>query len=233
VKLLNIDDNAKTVKGEVRGYLTGILYLAPSRESGILDTCPMSTPGCRASCLYTAGRASCFPAIIDARIAKTRWLARDRAGFMAQLTRDIQALERLAKRRRLIPCVRINGTSDMPQLAIAMAKRFPHVQFYDYTKIPRPWTRVLLNYHLTFSLSESNYQDSLECLQHGMNVAVVFHVRKGQPLPETWRGVPVIDGDLTDLRFLDAHRFGLIVGLRAKGQAKHDDTGFVQIVNSL
>jgi hypothetical protein len=229
VKLLTVE-NAKTVKGEKLGYLTGILYLAPANESGVLNVCPMSTAGCRRDCLYTAGRADIFPAIIAARIRKTQWLARDREGFLEQLRRDIRSLVARAKRAHLIPAVRVNGTSDLPQLARKMAAEFPDVQFYDYTKIPRPWARQTANYHLTFSLSESNFQDALETLQHGMNVAVVFNVRRGHELPEVWRGVHVIDGDAHDLRFLDAHRFGLIVGLRAKGRARKDSSsGFVQI----
>ena len=228
MKLLTVE-NAKTTKGEKLGYLTGILYLAPARESGVANTCPMSTAGCRMGCLFTAGRADIFPHIIESRIRKTQWFYADRESFMEQLRKDITALVVRAKREHLIPAVRINGTSDLPQLAMQMAREFPRVQFYDYTKIPRPWSRVLPNYHLTFSLSESNYQDAFEVLQHGMNVAVVFDVKRGRPLPEVWRGVHVIDGDLHDLRFLDAHRFGLIVGLRAKGRAKRDKHGFVQI----
>src|SRR5208337_3279996 len=89
-KLLTVE-NYKTVKGQSLGYLTGILYLAPANESGVMDTCPMSTAGCRAGCLYTAGLASVYPKIIQgARIRKTLWLARDRAGFMEQLRADIR-----------------------------------------------------------------------------------------------------------------------------------------------
>lgn len=55
-----------------------------------------------------------------------------------------------------------------------------------------------------------------------MNVAAVFH-----KLPETWLGYPVMDGDDSDLRFLDPK--GHIVGLKSKGQAKHDTSGFVKL----
>jgi hypothetical protein len=99
-----------------------------------------------------------------------------------------------------------------------MARAFPEVQFYDYTKHPKPWLRTLPNYHLTFSHSGHNVADCLEALQHGINVAVVFSTRRGEPLPETWNGSPVIDGDLHDCRFLDSA--GVVVGLRAKGMAK-------------
>lgn len=233
-KLLTVD-NPKTSKSVPLGYLTGILYLAPAQESGVMNVCPFSTEGCRSSCLYDAGMARVFPRIKSARIRKTRWLHDDREGFLKELRNDIRLVAEKAEREGLIPAFRLNGTSDLPWLAMQMAREFPEYQFYDYTKIPRPWLRQLPNYHITFSLSESNFQDAFDCLQHGMNVAVVFDVpakgknRKALPLPEMFRGVHVVDGDLSDLRFLDQHRFGLVVGLRAKGKAKRDLSGFVQI----
>lgn len=232
MNLLSVNADAKTRKGTKRGYLTGICYLAPAQESGVMNTCPKSTAGCRESCLYTAGRASVFPAIIRTRIERTRMLATDRYQFRAQLSKEISALVRKAERSDMVPAVRVNGTSDLPQLAREMAAQFPEVQFYDYTKIPRPWERVTANYHLTFSLSESNLPDALAALEHGINVAVVFTTRRGQPLPTVWRGYQVIDGDLTDLRFLDSKptgQRGVVIGLRAKGRAKRDSSGFVQI----
>jgi hypothetical protein len=45
-------------------------------------------------------------------------------------------------------------------------------------------------------------------------------------MPETYMGIPVFNGDESDLRFLDPH--GVIVGLYAKGKAKKDTTGFVK-----
>lgn len=147
---------------------------------------------------------------------------------MHQLDADITALIARADRDGLRPAVRLNGTSDLPWLALQLSARFPQVQFYDYTKLPRPHLRVRPNYHITFSLHESNLELALDALAHGINVAVVFDTRRGQPLPELWRGYPVIDGDAHDLRFLDAR--GSIVGLRAKGQAKDDVLGFVQLV---
>ena len=228
MKLLTVA-NAKTIKGEKLGYLTGILYLAPADESGVMNTCPMSTAGCRAACLYTAGRASMFPMINRARVRKTLQLHSDPAGFREQLRKDIASLIKAAARLRLMPAIRINGTSDLPNLALEMAAAFPDVQFYDYTKIPRPWQRTRSNYHLTFSLSESNRADAITALQHGVNVAVVFKTRKTEPLQDTWEGFGVVSGDTHDLRFLDAHHTGLVIGLYAKGRAKQDISGFVQL----
>jgi hypothetical protein len=226
--LLSIGQDAKTIKGEKKGYLTGILYLAPSDESvafGGFNTCPMASDGCKTGCLFKAGRAMIFPMINQARIRKTIELKTDRPAFVSQLEREIQALIRKAKRENLTPCVRVNGTSDLPWLALELSTMFPEVQFYDYTKLPHPWTRVRANYHLTFSHSENNIADCIDALKHGVNVAVVFGTKKGQPLPQFWHGYTVISGDESDLRFSDPK--GVVIGLYAKGPAKMDTTGFV------
>jgi hypothetical protein len=150
---------------------------------------------------------------------------------MAQLVKDIEAAIRKAAREGMTPVFRLNGTSDIRWETVAVngfvniMAMFPGVAFYDYSKI---FNRRGLpsNYHLTFSRSESNDPQVMEWLKSGGNVAVVFNVKKGAPLPETWNGYTVIDGDDDDLRFLDPRN--VIVGLRGKGKAKNDEhAGFV------
>ena len=174
--------------------------------------------------MYGQGMAGVFPSIKRARIAKTlRYLA-DPNAFALALGRDVERLVREAKARGMKPAVRINGTSDLPKLAKVVAHRYPEVQFYDYTKIPKPWLRVTDNYHLTFSFSGTNERDCIAALEHGVNVAVVFH----GALPDTWQGYKVVDGDKNDLRFLDPK--GVVVGLKAKGAARKAEVGgFIQI----
>jgi hypothetical protein len=106
-----------------------------------------------------------------------------------------------------------------------MAEEHPQVQFYDYTKLPRPYLRMRPNYAITFSHTGYNLEDCLDALAHGVNVAVAFAIKKGTPLPETWRGFPVVDGDTHDLRFLDPR--GVIVGLRGKGVSWKRPTAFM------
>lgn len=223
--------NPKILKGEAQGYYSAVLHLAPAWASGIANTCPMSTEGCRATCLNTAGRGGIVAkgkrtnAIQQARKRKTRALFTNRAAFMAALEHAIRLHVARAKRLGMRPAIRLNGTSDLPFLAAAIVPKFPDVQFYDYTKIPRPWERVADNYHVTFSRSESNGMAVRDAMAHGINVAVVFSTKRGQALPDTWEGYPVLDGDEHDLRFLD--KPGHIVGLRAKGKARKDASGFV------
>jgi hypothetical protein len=244
MNLLSVSADAKTVKGEKKGYLTGILYLLPADSSGITNVCANASEGCKASCLNTAGRGV-FSSVQAGRMRKTKLLVENRELFLVQLAQDITALVSKAKRDGFKPVVRLNGTSDLPWMAHTMAKQFPKVQFYDYTKHPEPWKRMLPNYHLTFSYSETNAVDCLHCLDHGVNVAMVFDTKRGQPLPKTWCGYKVVDGDETDLRFKNGRTTsnssdspsnaglrarnlgGVIIGLRAKGRAKKDCTGFV------
>jgi hypothetical protein len=238
MKLLSIGNDSKTSKGEKFGWLTGILYLAPSDVSGLVNTCPQASKGCRVACLYSAGRGA-FSNVQKARIEKTRLYVQERETFFGHLVQDIVSLIKKAKKEGKKPCVRLNGTSDidwenqtLPFGTKNIMEMFPSVQFYDYSKrtkrviqsrdASQPWPS---NYHLTFSRSESNQADVEKVLKAGGNVAMVF-----KNLPLLVGGLAfnhlVVDGDLSDLRFLDA-RLPVIVGLKAKGKAKKDESGFV------
>lgn len=219
--------NPKTVKGEKYGFLTFILHLAPSDLSGC-QVCPAATPGCRAACLNTAGRGR-FQKTQNARIRKTKLFFQDRGEFFRLLVSDIEAGIRKGVREKLIPVFRLNGTSDLrfenyPVKGTRnIMELFPDFQFYDYSKLHNR-RGLPENYHLTFSRADGNEDKARLALENGMNVAVVFSTKKGDPLPETYMGYPVHDADEHDLRFRDP--FG-IAGLRAKGKAKNDTTGFV------
>lgn len=226
MKLLTTS-NAKTLKSKQAGYLTFILHLAPASLSGY-NVCPGSSAGCRAACLNTAGRGK-FDTVQAARIRKTRWFYEDRDAFMAALVADVVEGIAVAKRANLRPAFRLNGTSDIRWENISVVyggnifqnimRAFPDIQFYDYTKLSNRMN-LPANYHLTFSRSEENDAATQEALKRKMNVAVVF-----QNPPPQWNGLPVIDGDINDLRFTDGSQ--VIVGLKAKGRGKKDQSGFV------
>jgi len=239
-KSLLTTGNPKTAKGEKIGYLTAILHLAPASLSG-RNVCSHATAGCRAACLNTAGRggialdADGLNVIQVARIRRTRYFTRNREAFMADLAREIGNHVARARAHGLKPAVRLNGTSDLPWENIRAREfanvfaAFPDVMFYDYTKVPvriRHRALDVDNYRLTFSLAEDNDMNAMHALAAGLNVAAVFAVKRGQDLPATYWGYPVIDGDLSDLRFTDPS--GVIVGLRAKGRAISDTSGFVR-----
>jgi len=230
--------SAKTVKGESLSYLTGILYLAPHTLSGAGNVCPWAA-SCKKGCLNSAGKGA-FSNVQKARIAKTRLFFTDRDAFLETLYLDCKALIAKAKRLSMLPCIRLNGTSDLafhrlivPSQGKTLMECFPDVPFYDYSKsIKKALDNArgihAPNYHVTFSRdSAANESECEQVLRAGGNVSVVFR----DTLPAVWKHRPVLNGDVTDLRFLDrrakAGRSGYVVGLKAKGKAKRDRSGFV------
>jgi hypothetical protein len=100
------------------------------------------------------------------------------------------------------------------------------VTFYDYTKILGRKITAINNYSLTFSAADGNDNDVTKAIVQGYNIATVFGIKKTLPMPEAYNGLPVFNGDESDLRFLDPK--GVVVGLYAKGKAKKDTSGFVK-----
>lgn len=221
----------KISHGDLTKYEAAVLHLLPHREGLFKSTlCPWSTPGCRMSCLAYAGRGQA-DWIMYARYWKSKLYREDRKLFMRALTADLSRLAGRAAEYNRQAVVRLDGTSDLG-LAQHFATLFPMILFYDYTKSSIRYMNWAIagkheqpNRYLTFSRSESNEADCLEILDHGGNVAVVFSNKKGDALPKKWKGWPVLDADKDDFRFLDppAH----VAGLRAKGRARHDASGFV------
>ena len=219
--------NPKIQKGTKLGYLSFILHLAPSTLSG-KNTCPKATPGCIAACLNTAGRGGMFKRgentnmIQKARIRKTKYFFENRDAFMQDLIQDMVKAMNYAAKKGLTPVFRLNGTSDISWEKYVVNgqgdnifQMFHMVQFYDYTKVLGRKVKHLPNYHLTFSKADGNDADVAEALMQGMSVVAVYdEIPQGPP-----------SADETDLRFLDPK--GIMLGLKAKGRAKKDYSGFV------
>ena len=223
MKLLS-KNNTKILKGEKIGVLTYGLSLAPAKLNGKVNLCMYASAGCRAACLYTSGHGA-FSNVKAARMKKTMAFINERTAFLIQLESDIQAAIKTANRKGMKCAIRLNVLSDVAWHEIIDFEKFPEVQFYDYTpNTPRMVAylqgKLPANYHLTFSRKENN-QAAVEVIaKMGGNIAVVFDT-----LPDTYLGRPVVNGDDTDVRFMDGK--GVVVGLKAKGQGKKDTTNFV------
>jgi len=240
MKLLSVG-NPKVLKGIKQGYNTYILHLAPANLSGY-ETCPKRTIGCTSACLNTAGRGGMFKkgettnTIQKARIRKAKMFFENRAEFMADLVKDIELAIKQSEKKGLIPVFRLNGTSDLSfekyevirngKLYRNIFSAFADNTFYDYTKILGRKIANIPNYSLTFSAADGNDNDVAKAITQGYNIATVFGIKKTLPMPDSYLGLPVFNGDESDLRFLDPKQ--VIVGLYAKGKAKKDETGFVK-----
>ena len=231
-------DSPKAIKADKYGWLNAINYMAPHDTAGVGNLCPNASEGCKALCLgMYSGQAAMVSdlengtnVVRESRIAKSQYFMNERHAFMGEMAHHIKAMIRKADRENKKLAVRPNGSSDIAFEYIkgyngqTLPEQFPHVQFVDYTKNLR---RMLnpnrpSNYHLTFSLSETNMHEAIHVLANCKNVAVVF----GDGLPDTFMGHRVIDGTEHDLRHLDPQP--VIVGLDPKGKkAKADTSGFV------
>jgi len=232
VKLTFKTGNPKTDKNlkieSLKKYWILRLNLAPYKVSGY-NVCASASVGCAFSCLHTAGNPIFQKQKDLGRINRTRYYMQSRVEFLKQLIKEIRNHEIYCNKNNFKPVVRLNTTSDISWEIHNIFELFPNIQFYDYTKIKKRILKYLnneypKNYYLTFSMHETNYNDCMEVLNKGGNVAMVFR----KDLPETYKGYQVVSGDISDLRFLDPRN--TIVGLKAKGKAKKDTTGFV--VNS-
>ena len=223
--------STKTIKGEKMGYLTAILYLTPDD-----NLCPLAKlAGCMEGCLYTSGRGA-FNSVQQARKSKTEFWYTQQKSFLFSLCADIWTLREKAQKNNQKLLVRLNGTSDIPwenyivYKAETIFQLFPDVQFYDYTKHPSRnlQGKTYSNYDLTYSFSSITPKPiSIKGLTNKDNsrVAVVF--QRKEDIPLSFRSWEVIDGDDTDVRHIEPKN--VVVALYAKGKAKKDQSGFVQI----
>lgn len=216
-QVLLTTNNTKTIKGEKLGYMTYILYMSPFRaNSKGINVCSHASQGCVDSCLVGSGFGGMYEGVKNGRVKKTEYFLKDRIGFLFQLKAEIEKAIKKNEGKAIVT-FRLNGTSDLPYEKYRIFEGgknifelFPDNQFYDYTKNYLRYNKVLpANYHLTFSRSETNDIKAMELLKKGFNVAIVF-----DKVPNEYKGFKVINGDETDLRFLDEK--GVIVGLKYK-----------------
>lgn len=239
------DSNPKVAKNGKLGVMTAPLHLAPFDLSGF-QVCPQASAGCAAACLHTAGNPAYMAGKDKSRKDKTQAYFKHRDAFMAVLAFEIAALSRRAKAAGMQHGIRLNATSDLPWEVRTInvdgvEKRlmdfFPEVEFYDYTKVTK---RALAycagkmpgNYHITFSKTEDNDADVIKVMSAGGSVAMVYSADAYKKVLamgtfECQYGFPAraIDGDEHDFRPADPK--GVIVALKAKGDARHDTSGFV------
>lgn len=212
------------------------LMLTPARGLPVeflgrrVNLCPMASKGCAAACLGPNSGKGVLSSVQHARNVRTGFVLQHpyEAGIL--IGSEIAA----AQRKHGKVSLRLNTVSDIRwELVAPGALEYlieNDVRMYDYTAWRPEDREPMPGYHLTYSAKEPTHTPDayLEGILSGDgNVSMPFAVRKGQPLPETWHGYKVIDGDLSDDRTLDPS--GVVVGLRQKGRVK-DESGFIRAV---
>ena len=257
--ILSVSSDPKTIKSLIDGVLTGVMYGMPANGSGEWNDCPFASLGCTMACLNTSGHggigldADKLNDVQIARLKRSAFFHTRRSEFWEMLIRDIDRLIRKAKKRGLMPAVRLNGTTDVKWESTPVVINgvkyadnimslfsgtydYSQVIFYDYTAWPyakRPNETLPDNYHLTFSRKENNDSQIADNISHGRNVTVVVDIPsrdKTTAIPTTWREIPTFDADKSDFRPNDP--IGRILILRyksAKASSLADamESGFV------
>jgi len=209
--------NPKTIKSLKQNVRTWILYMAPHTQNSLgVNLCSHATNGCASACLFKSGFGGMYTKVEESRINKSNYFLADRKQFMLQLVRDIKIALIKDEFNEFQTAIRLNGTTDIAwekikiENGLNIFEMFPNVQFYDYTKNPKRFEKILpTNYSLTFSRSENNDFFVDKVLANGGNVAVVF-----ETVPEFYKGFKVINGDKDDLRYKDEKN--VVVGLKYK-----------------
>lgn len=200
------------------------------RITGPVNLCPRASGGCALACLSTSGQSG-MPAQQRAQSARTGFLL----SHPVETGLIIGAELRAAIRRNGVVNLRLNTTSDIRWELVApemiQTLTAAGVRLYDYTAWSPADRSPSANYSLTYSAKETTHTSDeylLGILRSGGTVAMPFDTPRGKPLPETWHGYRVIDGDESDERYLDPP--SVIVGLRAKGHRwKRDNSaGFIR-----
>ena len=196
-----------------------------------LNVCPYSTPGCRGACLVDSGRLGMAPAK-RAMLARTALYSKSQEKFWSLVEHEIRLHNRRVRRKGKTLVVRLDGTSqiNIEEQAPWILDMHPDVIFQDYLKGPYKtgWTRAN-----RYVVSSGTERDTEVTIRNRGNVVFPVNVPKGAPLPKTFMGRTVIDGDKHDLRFLDHYNNILGPGavlVRMKGNNK-DMHGFIREVS--
>lgn len=190
--------------------------------------CQGYTPECLLTCLYFSGfqanimfadsifKGSLSPTM-KKRIRRSVLFLLDSRFFFQILEGEIKYFFSQHLKRGQQVAFRLNVFSDLDFIGFIKSLS-PIYSFYDYTKI---WSREsLLNYSLTYSISEKNSESEiLDKLASGNNVAKIFEAKD---LPSEYLGYPVVDGDLDDNRYYDEK--GVVIGLRRKKTLKKKES---------
>ena len=245
-KLLTVRQAKLDKSGKEINVLTVALTMSPAHELGMFvrghNACPGATAGCIAACVGNATGQAAISARSEfdshrlARMARGLFRLALKDNFKRVLKRELDAAKRKADRLGFKLAYRPDVATDYQECC-----DHPGIDIvYGYTAVSSAMRKEDRTYR-AFSRKETERSDGLARagLAKGDPVAVVFAVAKGQPMPATWGGAPVIDGDLHDVWPMQTHpttgqpikdsygQHGVVVGLRYKYATNEQRDGIV------
>jgi hypothetical protein len=165
---------------------------------------------CLSKCLAFTGFAKIWKSVNVARQKRKDLFVDNIDLFKTYILKEINNQVKRAAKKNRVAVIRLNGFTDINWALIlfngkTLFELFPDVIFYDYTAdFDKAKNNRIANYHLTFSFkSDKHGNNSAAChemIRRGMSVAVI-------DTPENrdkwFNGLPGINGDQHDFRFLD------------------------------
>ena len=120
-----------------------------------------------------------FNSVKQGRINKTRWYIQERETFLDKIRKEIKSFIAKAKERDLVPCIRLNGTSDISWENTGLMEEFKNITFYDYSKIYKRALSyingelpVIIIYYIV--LMKTIKKQAFDILKKGGNISAVF-----------------------------------------------------------
>ncbi len=215
----------KLKKSEI--YTVG-LTIQHANVSGI-ETCAWRGH-CTSVCVLDNGNGR-YSSVQKARNVKTQFLAKHSADFLRILGSEIK--KHSDENEKVL--VRLNVNSDLRwyQILPTLSNGHPdmnNVYIYDYTKNPAVLHgdgKVGNKYRAVYSVNEkSDLARVRSFINRGGTAALVTNRKKNGKTLDSFLGISVVDGDLSDDRY---HEQGVWVDLAAKGKARQmPDVGFVK-----
>jgi len=186
--------------------------LSLNLSAGAAHLC-VNTAACEDMCVTNESYRARQWGIQHARYVKSMFLVQHPREFGALLMAEAESVLRSHPDAMARP----NCNQD-----VAWESVFPWlpdvIPLYDYTKRLNRVGWLHHQYRTTYSATNATRETTVRRLiERGDTVTMVFPLKKHQ-LPEQWRGIPIVDGDVSDDRFNDPT--GVIVGLSAKGKLR-------------
>lgn len=208
-------------------YTVG-LTIQHANVSGV-ETCAWRGH-CTSVCVLDNGNGR-YNSVQKARNVKTQFLAKHPEDFVRILGSEIKK----HSNEQDTVLVRLNVNSDLRwyNILTSLANNkagMDNVYVYDYTKNPAVLGgdgMVGSRYRIVYSVNENSDMDKVQSfIRNGGTAAIVTNRHKTQKTIDSYMGLPLVDGDLSDDRYNEK---GVWVDLAAKGKARTmGDVGFVR-----
>lgn len=228
--LLKQNEKMQHSDGTVAAYyniglpaLKGLAVNEATGEFVIVDTCP-GAGACKTFCYAMKGGFIQYPDPSSNVSRVLNFLLNDPAGFETMLTKEIAEVQAKKAKKNMKIVIRWHDAGDFfspeyLELAYRVARKFPNIDFYAYTKIASvAHSEKPANFLINFSQGAQPSQEKLIDITHSKHSKVVpkelFHdllIRTMMPGAKKERWIFKDQAAIDEMKRRMAHKYGLQV----------------------